>query len=54
MYWAMLALTTILVAGIALQLFIWLWGIYPMVAIVLMLITGIIGFSYGSWRLLKP
>ena len=53
MYWAMLALTAILIAGIALQLLIWLWGFYPMAAIAVLMIAAIAGTGYYSWRILQ-
>ncbi|MBE9039361.1 hypothetical protein IQ235_00940 [Oscillatoriales cyanobacterium LEGE 11467] len=53
MYWAMLALTASLVAGIALQLLWWLWGIYPMAAIAFLMVVAIAGVGYYSWRILQ-
>lgn len=53
MYWAMLALTASLLAGIALQLFAWLWGISSMAVVLVLMISGIVGGLYWSWRILK-
>jgi hypothetical protein len=52
MYWAMLSLTLMLITSIALQLFWWLWGIYPMVVVAIAIGAGILICGYWSWRVL--
>jgi hypothetical protein len=52
MYWAMLALTLSLIAGIALQLLRWLWGIHSMAVVAIAIGAGILICGYWSWRVL--
>jgi hypothetical protein len=52
MYWAMLTLTGVLSVSIALQLLTWLWGIYPGVVAVVVLVGAILGIGVASWRTL--
>lgn len=51
MYWAMLALTASLLAGIALQLFAWLWGFDWRIAVLLGIFAGIAIGLWWSWRI---
>jgi hypothetical protein len=52
MYWAMLTMTLTLTVSIALQLLRWLWGINSMAFILVLMISGIVGGLYFSWRVL--
>lgn len=53
MYWAMLALTLSLIAGIALQLLTWLWGIEPRAVVLVGILSAIAAIGYYSWRILR-